>query len=73
MDQAVSELRDEGITRVAKAIREALYPSGISWNYVAATAAFDAMLAFLGEVGPDSTLIRDALVRDMAKICSEAA
>ena len=73
MDQAASELRDEGITRVAKAIRDAQYPSGVSWNYVAATAAFDAALAFLGEAGPGSALIRDAFARGMDKICSEAA
>ena len=72
MDQAVSELRDEGITRVAKAIRDAQYPSGVSWNYVAATAAFDAMLAFLGETGPRSELLRDAFARGVNKI-SEAA
>ena len=72
MGQAADELRDEGITRVAKAIKDAQYPAGVSWNYVAATAAFDAVLAFLGETWRGPELLRD-IVRDIDKICSEAA
>ena len=72
MGRSADELRDEGIARAAKAIKGAQYPSGVSWSYVAATAAFDAALAFLGEEVPGSARIRDAFLRGVDKI-SEAA
>ena len=71
--KTISDLRSEGIKLAEAAIRGSNYGSGQNWAHTAATAAFDAALAFLGECGPRSELLRSAFLSGMDKICNEPA